>query len=387
LPPPAGAVVKVASAEELYRACQGAAEGSTILLAAGTYHLPDLLRLRGLKKVTVRGEAGGRDQVVLDGSRSRHRELVWFEECDGVTVADLTLQNAPVHGFTVKGESNAQRVRIYNCRLRNCWERAIKGTAPYGKDGKMATSPDEEVLKVRPAGGRIEYCWIENDHRKLETDWTGGDYVGGIDMMWLKDWVISDNVFIGIQGRNAQGRAAIFVWNNSEDVVVERNLVVACDTGIAVGNPSGAARHMTRGTLRNNFIVNGSYKAVELARTADCKVYNNTVWSEDASWERTFHVFQGAEGVEVFNNLVRGQLRLDGPGAKARNNLAGALEGFFVNPRQGNLHLSAAGAGAVAGKGLALSPDPGDFDGQGRAGGVDLGADQAESARGGGPPR
>lgn len=323
------------------------------------YHLPGLLRLRGVKGFTLRGKSGDRTKVVLDGERAKVRELVWFESCRDVTVADLTVQNALVHGFTVKGESDVQGARIYNCRIRNFWERGIKGTAPYSKEEekkkkKMAVAPDEAVLKVRPSGGRIEHCLLENEHPKEMNDWTGGDYVGGIDMMWLKDWVVSDNVFLGIQGKNRQGRGAIFIWNNSEDVVVERNLVVGCDTGIAFGNPSGADRHMTRGVMRHNAIVRGNYKAIEVTRAADSKIHNNTVYSEDADWGRTFHVFDSRGGLEVFNNLVRGQLLVEDPSAKVERNVSGPLPDFFLDPRKGDLRLSAQGRKGARGSGADL---------------------------------
>jgi hypothetical protein len=382
LPPPTGPVIAVTNVEELFQACGKAAEGSTIFIADGTYFLPDLLRLRGLRNVTLRGKSGDRTRVILDGSRSKSRELLWIEASEGVTVADLTVQNAPVHAITVKGESNVQRPAIYNCSIRNFWERGIKGTAPFGKDGKMATQAgDEAALKVRPRGGSIRYCLFQNDHPKTEGDWTGGDYIGGIDMMWLEDFTISDNVFIGIQGKNQKGRGAVFIWNNSERVTVERNLVVGCDTGLAFGNPSGGARHMTGGILRSNFIVRGSYKAIELARTASCEVSNNTVWSEDEGWDRTFHIFQGQGGTRVFNNLVRGKILIQDPDCKVDGNLSGPLDGFFVNPKAGDLHLTAEGAAACAGKGLAVPAGSVDFDGQPRTGSVSPGADQPAQDR------
>jgi len=379
LPAPEGRVVEVRTVAGLMKACDRPTAGTTVTLADGRYNLTRLIRLRGMKNVTIRGKSGDRNKVILDGSGVKKGELIWFESCDRVTVADLTLQNARVHGFTVKGESGAQRVRIYNCRVRNCWERYVKGTAPYDKERRPAKAPDEAVLKVRPAGGRVEWCLFEQDHPKKQKDWTGGNYIGGIDMMWLKNWVISDNVFLGIRGRTGEGRGAIFIWNNSEDVLVERNLIAGCDTGIALGNPSGAKLHVIRGTVCNNFVVRGAYKAVELVRTRDCKVYNNTVWSKDAGWDRTFHLFQGTAGAEVFNNLVRGRLRVDGKGARlVAGNLTGDMAGFFRAPEKGDLHLAPKGAAAARGKGRAVPEGVTDFDGQPRAGRVDLGADQLD---------
>jgi hypothetical protein len=368
LPDPTGNVVAVGTASELMSAVANAVDGTTIVLASGSYYLPNLLRFRGGKRdITLRSQSGNRDDVIIDGSQSASDEMIWFEDVTNITVAHLTVQNANVHCFTVKGEANADGVRIYDVRIHNCWERYIKGTAPNPIPADDAT---------RPRKGRIEYCLFEQDFKKQQDDWTGGDYIGGIDMMWLKDWVISDNVFRGIQGRNNQGRAAVFIWNGSEDVVVERNQVYDCDTGFAFGNPSGAALHMTRGTLRNNFVVRGNYKAIELARTQDCQVYNNTVVS-GFGFDRAFHAFEGSLGLRIFNNLVQADtIRVDDVGVIVEANVTGDLGGYFVDSAIADLHLTATGAASALGQGQALPAAAVDFDGEPRASAPAVGADE-----------
>jgi hypothetical protein len=64
----------------------------------------------------------------------------------------------------------------------------------------------------------------------------GGNYIGGMDIMNAKGWVVSDNVFIGIHGLTGEARGAIFFWNQSFDCVIERNIILDCDTGIYLGN-------------------------------------------------------------------------------------------------------------------------------------------------------
>ena len=124
LPAAAGTIVEVSTVGELVSAVTNAADGTTILAADGTYYLPGLLRFRNHKRdITLRSKSGNRDAVIIDGSQSSSGEMIWFEEVTNVTVADLTVQNANIHCFTVKGESDADGVRIHNCRIRNCWER------------------------------------------------------------------------------------------------------------------------------------------------------------------------------------------------------------------------------------------------------------------------
>ncbi|MBN1809486.1 MAG: right-handed parallel beta-helix repeat-containing protein [Planctomycetes bacterium] len=359
LGPPHGHIVNVNRVEQLYSAVNSS-PGTTVLIADGHYYLPTFVRLQK-NGITIRGASGDPSKVILDGSRCSEKELIWFEGGDDCMVADITLQNAPVHGFTIKGESDTQRTVIYNCRIRNVWERSIKGTAP--KDNPEAT---------RPAGGRIQYCVFIVDHRKTVNDYAGGDYIAGIDMMWLKDWVISDNVFVGIQGKNGVGRGAIFIWNNSEDVIAERNLIVDCDRGICFGNPSGGSLHMTRGIIRNNYIVAGGNTAIEVCRTKDTIVCNNTVYNAGKGY--SVHFFQGAAGGRFINNLIQGRLVVDG-GVENRNNVNAGLRNMVVNAIVGDLHLTAAAQTAIK-KGIPLPEVTDDFDGHPRTGPPDIGADE-----------
>ena len=72
----------------------------------------------------------------------------------------------------------------------------------------------------------------------------------------------SDNVFQNIKGRRGGGRAAIFIWVRSRRVVVERNLIVNCDRGVAFGNPGRSTAdidgqqpvYVSDGVIHNNFI-------------------------------------------------------------------------------------------------------------------------------------
>ena len=50
----------------------------------------------------------------------------------------------------------------------------------------------------------------------------GFNYIGGMDIMCAKGWVISDNVFTGICGGTGEARGAIFLWHNSSDCLIER---------------------------------------------------------------------------------------------------------------------------------------------------------------------
>ena len=189
--------------------------------------------------VTLRSESGQRDNVVLDG-QGRLGELVGITGCSGVTIADLTVQNVKWNGIKLNSDRGVNRVTIYNCVIHNVWQRGIKGVMV----------PQEDRQRLRPSDCRVQYCLFYNDRpKRFEDDEAdrpdnfGGNYIGGIDVMYAQRWTISDNVFVGIQGRTGEARGAIFLWVDARDCVVERNIVIDCDSGICLGNSSSRAGH------------------------------------------------------------------------------------------------------------------------------------------------
>src|SRR5262249_26004592 len=124
LPAPSGEVVRVATVAELYAAAERIRPGGTILIAEGLYELPQPLEIK-TDRVAVRGAAGKRERVILDGGN--RGELLKITACSGVTVADLTVQNVMWNGIKLNSETNVQKVTIYNCLLHNIWQRAVKG--------------------------------------------------------------------------------------------------------------------------------------------------------------------------------------------------------------------------------------------------------------------
>jgi hypothetical protein len=372
LPPPAGEVIRVATADELLAAVDRVGPGGTILLADGHYRAPRVIVLEGKKDIVIRSAAGDPTRVVLSGrgwdSDSRGGDILHVARCEGVTIADLTLADSRSYGVKVEAENAPRDVHIYNCRFRDIGVRAIKGSA--GQDPN-----------VRAVKGSVRYCRFENT-KVPPADWLfGGDYISAIDMMALEDWTFSDNVFRNIKGRNGGGRAAIFIWVRSRNVTVERNLIVDCDRGIAFGNPgqSTANRagerlvYVAESVIRNNFIAGGPDCGIELWYADGIKVYNNSIWRPERNWVRGIRIGTGTARTEIVNNLVHGEIRFEGGEASLRSNLAGRLDGYFADAPAGDLRLTPAATGAID-RGAALPEVTDDIRGRPRTGPIDLGA-------------
>lgn len=341
LPPPRGGVIRVTTEEELLSAVDRVKSGETILIAEGHYFLPRSLNIR-TSNITLRGETGRRERVILDGGKHRLGELLTITHCSGVTIADLTVQNVMWNGIKLNSDTGVHRVTIYNCILHNIWQRAVKGVRV----------PQEKLEKERPRSCRIRYCLFYNDRPKTfdddptDTPQTfNGNYIGGIDVMFPKGWIISDNVFVNLQGRTREGRGAIFLWHDAQDCLVERNLIMDCDVGIALGNsyrPPDITVHCTRVIVRNNFIVRCPESGIVADYTRHCQILHNTIHDPENRLGRLIRLVHNNEGLLVANNLLNGPpIRNESPSPiKFLGNLEKVFADAFVNPDQGDLRIT-----------------------------------------------
>lgn len=375
-PAPRGPVVEVATVEGLIRAIEEAEPGQTILVREGRYLMPRYVEIRA-DDVTLRSASGRRGGVVIDGSQSRHRELLGLRGCTGVTIADLTIENIRANGFKINSETNVQRLTIHNCVIHNIWQRGIKGVKV----------PPEDREAIRPKRCRVQYCLFYNDRPKQlsddPSDSFGGNYVAGIDVMYARDWVISDNVFVGIQGKTFEGRGAIFLWFEAQDCLVERNVIIDCDVGLQLGNPhraDGVQDHCIGCVARNNFITRAPQAGIVTVYTRDCRVLHNTIHDPQNRLSRLIRTVFTNDGLVVANNL------LSGPGMRNESdsrvefahNFVGDLTDAFVDPASGNLHLKRAVADIVD-RAPAVPEVTEDIDGQLRDARPDIGADELVS--------
>lgn len=340
-PAATGEVIQVGTVDELFAAVDQVPAGGTVLVADGHYFLPRCLRLR-TDRVTLKGESGDRSRVILDGARSQDGELIALHSCSGVNIVDLTIQNVRHNGIKINSDSNVQEVAIYNCVLRNIWQRAVKGVKV----------PLDQLTAMRPKNCRVQYCLFYNERpKRFEDDPADtqenfdGNYVGGIDVMYALNWTISDNVFIGIQGRTRAARGAVFLWHESTDCIVERNIIIDCDTGIALGNshkPSEVPVHATGCTVRNNFITRAPENGIVADFTQGCRIVHNTIYDPTNRLGRLLRLVHDNPSLLVANNLLSGPPLRNESGSEMalRANPAGDLTPLFVNPAAGDLHLT-----------------------------------------------
>ena len=377
LPKPAGGIIRANTVNALYDAAINASPGQTILIANGLYRMPRTFFL-GTDNLTLRSESGDRTKVILDFSNSRHHEGIAISDCSGVTIASLTVQNVRQNGIKINSDKNVNHVTIYNVISHNVWQRHIKGPRVPDKQGKAQFSE----------GCRVQYCLFYNDRPKRRGDepWEdseakmGFNYIGGIDIMNARRWIISDNVFTGIHGKTGEARGAVFMWHNCSQCIIERNIIIDCDTGICLGNSSGRSqrRHANDFIVRNNFIVRCSECNILVAHTRNCKIVNNTVHDPESQNGRLIRAVHANDGLVITNNIFSGPRiatqNNEGP-ITLKNNLIRPFGSYFIDPAKGNLHLNISAIDAIN-KATSDTDVSNDIDSQPRSSKPDLGADE-----------
>jgi hypothetical protein len=375
LPMPQGKVVEVATVADLVRAIEEAQAGQTILIADGHYFMPRYVEIRA-DNVTLRSASEDRRRVILDGAQSRHAELLGVRSCSGVTIADLTIQNIRCNGFKINSETNVQDLTIRNCVIHNIWQRGVKGVKV----------PPANREAVRPKNCRIQYCLFYNDRPKRisddPADIANGNYVAGIDVMYAKDWTISDNVFVGIQGSTYESRGAIFLWFDAQGCVVERNIIIDCDVGLQLGNPHRAdnvENHCVNCVARNNFITRAPEAGIVSVYTKDCRIIHNTIHDPQTRKGRLLRTVFANPGLLIANNLLSGPAVSNESDSDIRwlNNVIEDMTGAFRDPANGDLHLTESATTAID-KAVVLPDTVRDIDGQRRIA-PDIGADELDT--------
>lgn len=371
------ASVTVGSFNELRAAVEAANGGAgekTILLRDGVYQIPSGGGLYVTADgVTIRSVSGRRESVVVQG--------LGMEEGAGVshgflvagknfTLENLTIRNVRNHGVQIQGELDADNPVVRNVIFQNTGEQMLK------------VSYDAARPSAGSDGGLVEHCLFE---------YTAGQgprwYIGGVDAHNAKNWVIRGNTFRDIQNPGEgedPSEHAVHFWSNSENTLVERNLIVDCDRGIGFG--LGDRGH-SGGTIRNNMIYHSGAGGVPdvgigLENARDAQVYNNTIYFESGYPNAIEIRFAGTAGGFVRNILTNRAVALrDGGSAAQSANVTDAISAWFVQASTGNLRLASA-VPSVVDRGAPVAGLTDDFDGAPRpvGAGYDIGAHEYGSA-------
>jgi hypothetical protein len=337
---PRGPKVHVRTERQLQLAVQGLRSGKTILIEPGTYDLTATLRIdSGVKDVTIRGSTDSCDDVVLKGkgmANANHGGVphgIWIGNARGVRIANLTIRDVYYHTIQLDPGAGAQAPHIYNVRLVDSGEQFIK--ASRSPDGKGVHD------------GVVEHCIMEY------TSTARSHYTNGVDVLGGANWVVRRNLFKNIRAPAGKlAGPAVLMWMGSKDSIVEGNLFLNVQYGIALGlDPERPADH-SGGIVRNNFFHRSRDQSgdvgIVINNCAGTKVLHNTIILSGTYPNAIEYRFPATTGVEIRYNLTDAavQVRDDASGAVA-DNVTNAEPAWFAGAATGDLHLAESALGAI----------------------------------------
>jgi|WetSurMetagenome_2_1015567.scaffolds.fasta_scaffold84967_2 hypothetical protein len=361
--------IVVGTIAELTSATTALTPGDTLFLRDGTYIILSYAIAVRTDRVVIGALSGDRERVVVTGAGMNGEiDHGFWISANNVTIRDMTIQNVRYH--CIQTDVNTDSLRVINCILRDGGEQLLK--VPFNAS---EASPSE--------AGLVEGCLF---------DFSGGiaarGYTGGIDCHFAKNWIVRNNVFKYIRSpEDAPAEHAIHFWTNSENTLVENNVVIDCDRGIGFG--LGDVPHKG-GIIRNNMIyhraIGGNDRAdagITLETCANARVYNNTIYFENDYPNAIEYRFAATAGVVIANNLTNKAIRArDGATGALSANVTTAQASWFRSLSTGDLHLSSGSIASAIDQGIAMDELTHDIDGdiRPRGSGIDIGADEYSDA-------
>lgn len=270
--------------------------------------------------------------------------MVWYAGAvDGVECRDLTLLDVPNHGFTATFESDVVP-RLINQSYRRC--RFVTGGTT---NGLGALSADGAAIACITKNTLIEGCsfvnWLRcveayNVNRDFDQEWGDvrivNNLADGIIETFVYQistnaprWVISGNVVKGYSTNDTEASAAarigIYLYH-AKDWVVEENVFIGVDNAISFNSASVAG---IQGLLfTGNAMRDISSRAVNLARSAGSGLLRGVTLSHNSIIGCSdIGILSGLDqGLIVRNTLL--DTGVDGSSASAIYH--GDLGGFFA---------------------------------------------------------
>ena len=336
-------VVKVDNVSELHQAVKQAKPHTKILIAKGEYLLSHSLAV-GVRHVELRGATGRRADVVLKGTGMSERKVgvAISVNVSDVTVADLTIRDVGFHGVQVRGEQGVKNAVLSNLHILDTGQQHVKGSSAF--DGRFS-----------------EDCIVQSSLFEY-SDHAPSGYANGVDVLGGKRWIVRGNIFRRIRGPRKDGwrcGPTILFWGVCYDTIVERNVLLDCYRGIALGlapkpfhraPPARPYFDHVRGAIRNNVVWNlnsWANEGIEVNAGHDVRIEHNTVYVQGKiPWSIGVR-FPSCTAL-VRNNLSNQEIRLrDRAQALQAHNVTSAKAEWFLNAEKANLRLRRAAVVAI----------------------------------------
>jgi hypothetical protein len=299
-------IIQINNSQQLYAAISIANKSGNVhlVLLDGFYSVQNTLHIKG-DHITLSSKSGNRHNVVISGQGMRKsREINNLIRVSGkyFTLDGITLQQAGNHLIQIAGEHNADFPTIKNCVLKDSYEQLFK--VSYNRKTKISSD-----------NGLIENC---------EFTYTAGIgpqfYIGGIDVHGGHNWIVRNNFFSNIASPSRMvAEHAIHFWNNTKNILVEKNTIVDCDRGIGFGLDN---RPTQGGIITGNLILHSNNahpfadSGIIIEESPNTQVINNKIFLAHNYTNAIEYRFPSTINTLISGNLTNKSIRKRN-GAKA----------------------------------------------------------------------
>ena len=311
----------------------------------------------------IRSSSGNRDAVVLSGQDMSGSITHIFQVMpSGVTIADLSIGEVANHAIQIHGENAADNLLVHNVRIFNTRDQMLK--VSYAND--------------RGANNGIVECSLFEYTEAFGPQY----YIGGIDVHHGAGWTVRNNEFRNIRSPGSSiAEHAIHFWSDSQNPLIEQNLISNCDRGIGLG--LGQGRGCSGGEISNNMIYSdgqGIYNdvGIGLEDADNVEIYHNTIYFDSSYPNAIEYRYSGSNGITIINNLTNKAITSrDGASAAVATNVTSASASWFTDAANGDLHLTGVITDVVdAGQELSAITSDYDCEPRNQDAGADIGTDE-----------
>jgi hypothetical protein len=396
-------VVMVEGAGEmsLRAAVSSANAGDTVVLADGTYTLPDAGEgeYSGIyittPDITVRSESGDASAVVIDGAYRSHggSTAPITIAASGVVVAHLTVTRSVFHLIHIWADGD--EALVHDVHMVDGGQQFLKSSVNEGS---------VDAVEISCSQFRMTDEGRDNVWGYGASDGNTTCYTGGIDTHNARDWDVHDNLFQGIYcnadgvQRPAHGRFpelrgnmtytgglsehGIHMWDSAQGSShnIARNQILNCARGIGIGLVDTVyGTRVVNNTVYSEHAGSREHDVgIIIERGVDMLVAHNTVYMShpEAYGSGIEYRFGETSNVTLHGNLSNRDIRArDGAVATEVGNVQAGEDGWYVDATAGDLHL----VDCAAVDTVERHPEvPEDMDGTPRDATTPVGADDCE---------
>ncbi len=286
-----------------------------IVIKTWTYNLNNWLWTTW-SKVIYRWETWKASDVILkwkwmNGSVTHWIWAVWTD----IVVWDLSIWEVKNHAIQVMWEKNSDNLLVHNVEIYNTWEQMIK----WSFDASNLAWSDNWIIECS------KFYYTSNNWPQY--------YIGWIDVHNWKNWIVRNNTFRNIRSPESNlAEHAIHFWSNSENTLVENNIIVNCDRWIWFWLGDRGHKYWV---IRNNFIYHDNSRWdvwIWLENSEWTKVYNNTIYQKHDYANAIEYRFSNSKNIEIVNNLTNKNITSrDYWSATLSNNITNVTNSIFNN--------------------------------------------------------